>query len=73
MDAHQVEPVLLLSSRLEKLDLSIPESSKQSFIPDITHPIQGKLSLSFLKENRFDHYVIGFRGPSIVVYESRYL
>lgn len=73
MDTHQVEPVLFLSARLEKLDFSIPESSKQSLISDIAHAIKSKFGLSFLKENRFYYYVIGLRSPSVVVDKSRYL
>lgn len=54
MDTHQVKPVLLLSSRLEKLDLPIPESPKEPLISDIAHTIKSKFGLSLLKENWFD-------------------
>jgi len=39
MNTHEIEPVLLLGTWLIELDLSIPESSKQAFIPYITHAI----------------------------------
>lgn len=73
MDTHQVKPVLLLSSRLEKLDFSIPESPKKPLISDVAHAIKSKFGMSLLKENWLDQYVIGFRCPSIIIDESRYL
>lgn len=54
MDTHQIKPILLLSSRLEKLDLPIPEGPKESLISHIAHTIEGKLSLPLLKKHRFN-------------------
>ena len=73
MDAHKVEPVMLLSTSLEKLKLPISESSEQPFISDIAHSVESKFGLSLLKQNWFNQYVIGFGSSSIVINEPRYL
>ena len=41
VDAHEVEPVLLLCSRLIELDLAISKCPEQAFISNIAHAIQG--------------------------------
>jgi len=48
VNAHYVEPVRFLGPRLEELDFTISESSKQPLISDIAHPIKRELSLPFL-------------------------
>lgn len=49
MNAHQIEPILLLCSRLKKLDLSISKSSKQALISNIAHTVQGEFCFSLLQ------------------------
>lgn len=70
MNAHQIEPVLLLCTRLKKLDLSVSKGSKQAFISNIAHTIQGKLRLALLQQDWLDDNIIRFRGPSVVVEQT---
>lgn len=48
VNTHQVEPILLLSSRLEELYFTITKCSKQSLIPHITHTVKSQFGLTFL-------------------------
>lgn len=48
MDAHQIEPVLLLGARLEEFYLPIPESPKKTFVSYVTHAIECQFGVSFL-------------------------
>jgi len=49
MHTHQVEPVVLLLTRLEELDFAIPKSAEKSFVSHIAHSVQCKLSASLLQ------------------------
>ena len=73
MYAHEVEPIILLHSRLEELNLAISECPKESLIPDITHPIECKFGVPFLQQHGLDENIVRFWGSSIVVYQSGYL
>jgi len=67
MNAHKVEPVLLLSAWPEKLYFPISEGSIQPLVPHVAHAIQCKLSLSLLQQHRLDLNVICFGSTSVVV------
>ena len=67
MDAHQVEPVVLLCTRLKELNLAISECPKKSLVSDVAHAVQCKLSLALLEKDGLDDDVVGFRGAAIVV------
>ncbi len=48
VNAHDVEPVRFLGSRLEELHLAITESSEQPLVSNIAHSIERELGLSLL-------------------------
>lgn len=48
VNAHDVEPVRFLGSRLKELHLAIPESSEQPLVPNVAHSIERELGLSLL-------------------------
>ena len=73
MNAHQIEPVLLLCPRLVELDFTVSESPEQALIPYVAHSIERKLCIAFLQQDRLYLDVVGFRGPSVVVDKSRCL
>lgn len=67
MDAHQIEPILLLCAWLEEFDLAIAKCPEQTLIPYIAHAVQSELGLSFLQQDRLDHNIVGFRCSTVVV------
>lgn len=67
MDAHQVEPVLLLHARPEELDFAITKRAKQSFVPHIAHAVQRELRATLLQQHRLDENIVRLRCPTIVV------
>lgn len=70
MNAHEIEPVLLLCAGPEKLYFPISEGSVQPLIPHIAHTVQCKLSVSLLQQHRLDLDVICFGSTSVVVDEA---
>jgi len=48
VNAHDVEPVRFLGSRLEDLHIAVPESSEQPLISHVAHSIERELGLSLL-------------------------
>lgn len=70
MNAHQIEPILLLCARLKKLDLSISKSSKQALISNIAHAVQGEFRLSLLQQDWLDDNVVRFGSPSVVIEQT---
>lgn len=73
VDAHEVEPILLLRARPIELDLSITKGAKEPLIPNIAHPIQSKLGSTFLQQNGLDKNIVRLWCPSVVIDESRNL
>ena len=73
MNAHQVEPILLLRTRSKELDLPVPERSEKSLISYITHTIQCQLGLPLLQQHRLYDDIVRFWSPSVVIDKSRYL
>jgi len=73
VDTHEVEPILLLCTRLVKLNLAVSEGSKQTFISNIAHAVQRKFRMTLLQQNRLYLDVVGFRGPPVIIDQARYL
>lgn len=73
MDAHQIKPVLLLGTRLKKLDLPVPKGPEKPFISDIAHTVKSEFGLSFLQQNRLHEDVVRFRSSTVVIDQSGYL
>jgi hypothetical protein len=71
MNTHEIEPITLLRTRLEELDLAIPEGPEKAFITNVAHTIQSKLGATFLKKYRLDSDFVCFRHATIVIDQSR--
>ena len=67
MDAHQVEPILLLGPWLVELDFLIPKRSKEPLVSDVAHAVEGKLRLPLLDQHRLHLNVVRLGGAAIVV------
>lgn len=73
MNAHQIEPILLLGARLKKFDLPVPKGPEKPFVSNITHTVQREFGLSFLQENRLHEDIVRFRSSAVVIDQPRYL
>lgn len=73
MNAHQIEPILLLGARLKEFDLPVPKGPEEPFVSHITHTIQGEFGLTFLQQYRLHEDVVRFRSSAVVIHQPRYL
>ncbi len=73
VDTHEVEPILLLCTRLVKLNLAVSEGSEQTFVSNVAHAIQSKFGLPLLQQDRLHLDVVGFGSSTVVIDEARYL
>jgi hypothetical protein len=69
----KVEPLVFVYVWLEELHIAVAECAEESFIADIAHAIECKLCGTFLKQDRLDLDVVGFRRSAVVVQEARHL
>jgi hypothetical protein len=58
VDAHEVEPVCLLSAGLKESDVFISESTEQPLVSNITHTVESELSATFLEKDGLDKDVV---------------
>lgn len=73
VDAHQIKPILLLGTRLKKLDLPVPKGPEKPFISHITHTVKSEFGLSFLQQNRLHEDVVRLRSSTVVINQPGYL
>ena len=73
VDAHEIKPIVLLGSRLEKFDFSVTKRPEQTLVPNVAHAIEGQLCVSFLQEDGLDLDIVRFESSSIVVDQARCL
>lgn len=68
MNTHKIEPITLLCTRLEELDLAVSESPEKAFITNVAHTIQSKLGATFLKKYRLDSDFVCLGHATIVIH-----
>ena len=73
MYAHNVEPFVLLCSRLEEFHIAISPGVKQPFVANITQAIQCELCAAFLEKHWLYRNLVNFWIPAKVVDKSRCL
>jgi hypothetical protein len=67
MHAHEIEPVILLSTRLKELHVAVTERAEEPLISDIAHAIQSKLGVAFLEKDWLYGNAIRFGCSSVVI------
>ena len=73
MDAYDVEPVGLLCSRAEELDLAISERSEEPLVANIAHAVECQFGAPLLQKHGLDLNVIRLVSAAVVVDESAHL
>ena len=70
MNAHDVEPIILLSIGLKELDFTITKCSVQPLIANITHAVQRELRATLLKKYRLHEDIVRLRCLAVVIDQS---
>ena len=67
---HEIEPVLLLRVWSEEFHFPVAKCPEEPLIPDIAHPVQCKLCVTFLEQDWFDCDVVRLGGSAVIVHKS---